>query len=50
MAVRDFERLTRSVEKLKPFVVVADWTPGALADRGDLRARLAPAPEQLSLF
>ena len=31
-------------------VVTADWTPGALTDRADLKQRLAPEPEQLSLF
>jgi putative DNA modification/repair radical SAM protein len=48
--LEDLRRLTRNLEKLKPFVVADDWTPGGLTDRADLRARLAPAPEQLSLF
>lgn len=46
----DVQRLARSLEKLKPFIVTADWTPGGLTDRADLRARVAPAPEQLRLF
>jgi putative DNA modification/repair radical SAM protein len=46
----DVKRLARSLAKLKPFIVTADWTPGALTDRADLRQRLAPEPEQLSLF
>jgi len=29
---------------------VSDWSPGGLIDRVDLRARLAPEPEQLRLF
>lgn len=50
LRLEDVKRLARSLEKLKPFIVVADWTPGQLTDRPDLRARLAPPPEQLSLF
>jgi putative DNA modification/repair radical SAM protein len=46
--LEDLKRLTRGVEKLKPFVVADDWTPGGLTDRADLKARLVP--EQLSLF
>ncbi|MDB5444695.1 MAG: elongator protein 3/MiaB/NifB [Phenylobacterium sp.] len=48
--LEDVKRLARGLEKLKPFIVTADWRPGALTDRADLRARLAPEPEQLSLF
>ena len=29
---------------------VPGWSPGALTDSADLRARYAPPPEQLSLF
>ena len=50
LRLEDLARLSRHIEKLKPFVVVADWSPGALTDRADLRERLAPAHEQLSLF
>jgi putative DNA modification/repair radical SAM protein len=50
IALEDVRRLARSVTKLKPFIVTADWTPGDLTDRADLRARLAPAPRQPSLF
>ena len=50
LRLEDVRRLTRGVEKLKPFIVTADWTPGALIDAADLRERLAPAPEQQSLF
>jgi predicted DNA-binding helix-hairpin-helix protein len=36
---------------LKPFVVAADRTPGALTDRADLRGGLSPGePEQRRLF
>jgi predicted DNA-binding helix-hairpin-helix protein len=44
----DVGRLSRSVGKLKPFLVCADWSPGALTDREDLRTRLEP--KQLELF
>jgi putative DNA modification/repair radical SAM protein len=43
----DIGRLTRSVAKVRPFIVTADWRPG---DRADLRATLAPPAEQLELF
>ena len=45
----DVKRLTRSVNKMLPFVVTADWTPGALTDSADLRTRFTPPPEQLGL-
>ena len=48
LALEDVRRLTRGIEKLKPFIVVGDWTPGALTDRADLREHLAP--RQLDLF
>jgi len=50
IVLADVKRLARSVEKLKPFIVVADWRPGGLTDRADLRERLAPEPQQLRLF
>ncbi len=49
LTLEDVKRLTRRLDKLKPFIVTADWRPGALTDKADLRARLAP-PQQLSLF
>ncbi|HVI34180.1 putative DNA modification/repair radical SAM protein [Phenylobacterium sp.] len=50
LVLEDVRRLSRGLEKLKPFIVTADWRPGALTDKADLRERLAPPPEQLSLF
>jgi putative DNA modification/repair radical SAM protein len=50
LRLEDVRRLTRNLAKLKPFIVAADWTPGGLTDRADLRARLAPEAEQLRLF
>jgi putative DNA modification/repair radical SAM protein len=46
----DIARLTRSVAKLRPFIVTADWRPTLLTDRADLRAMLAPPAAQLELF
>ncbi|HZZ68057.1 MAG TPA: putative DNA modification/repair radical SAM protein [Phenylobacterium sp.] len=50
LRLEDVRRLTRGIEKLKPFIVTADWTPGGLTDAADLRERVAPPPEQQSLF
>ncbi len=49
LRLEDIGRLTRGLAKIRPFIVCADWSPGALTDRADLRGRVAP-PEQLSLF
>ena len=39
-----------SLKKARAFITLQGWTPGALTDSADLRARFAPPPEQLSLF
>lgn len=46
----DLVRIGAPMAKAQPFVTVPGWSPGALTDSADLRARYAPAPEQLSLF
>ena len=46
----DVARVCRGLEKVRPFIVAADWRPVALTDRSDLQQRLAPRVEQLSLF
>lgn len=46
----DVARLTASIDKVRPFIAAADWTPGGLTDDARLRQKLMPAPEQLSLF
>lgn len=48
LTLADIGRLSRRVNTLKPFLVCADWSPGALTDRADLRARMQP--KQLDLF
>lgn len=52
LRLEDIQRLTRSLDKIRPFITTLDWTPGGLTDAADLRARLVKpqAPEQLSLF
>lgn len=50
LRLADVARACRSIEAVRPFVVAADWSPGGLVDRADLRAKLAPQPKQLSLF
>ena len=50
LRLEDVGRATRGVDKVRPFLIAADWSPGSLTDRADLRARLEPAPQQLSLF
>ena len=52
LTLEDVRRLARSVEKVRPFIVTADWSPGGSTDRADLR-RLMPKeaePQQLALF
>jgi putative DNA modification/repair radical SAM protein len=45
----DIARLTGTVRTARPFIVTIDYRPHDL-DRADLRQRLAPPAEQLSLF
>ncbi|WP_029915744.1 putative DNA modification/repair radical SAM protein [Caulobacter sp. UNC358MFTsu5.1] len=49
LTLDDVKRVCGSVKRAKPFIVTADWTPGAAVDSDDLRASLV-APQQLSLF
>ncbi len=46
----DLARMGASMKKARAFVTLGGWSPGALTDAADLRARFAPPPEQLSLF
>ncbi len=47
LSLADVGRLSRSIAKLRPFIVTTDWRPTALIDRIDLRTRVT---EQLELF
>jgi len=49
LTLDDVKRVCGSVKRAKPFIVTADWTPGAATDGESLRASLV-APQQLSLF
>jgi putative DNA modification/repair radical SAM protein len=44
LTLADLGRVTRGLGKMKPFIIAADWSPAALADREDI------APVQMSLF
>lgn len=46
----DLMRIGASLKKARAFITAEGWSPGALTDSIDLRARFAPPPEQLSLF
>jgi putative DNA modification/repair radical SAM protein len=46
----DLARLTPGLKRARPFIVTADHRPVGTLDRSDLRERIAPAAEQLSLF
>jgi putative DNA modification/repair radical SAM protein len=50
LRLEDVARLTASIDKVRPFISASDWTPGGLVDDARLRQKLAPPPEQLSLF
>ncbi|SIQ25274.1 putative DNA modification/repair radical SAM protein [Rhizobium sp. RU20A] len=50
LRLEDLKRLGVSLRKVQPFIVADGYTPAVLTDRADLRARFAPAPEQLSLL
>ncbi len=47
LGLADIARLTRSLEKCRPFIVARDWRPVALADSEHIHARPV---EQLDLF
>jgi putative DNA modification/repair radical SAM protein len=46
----DVARITRSMAKLRPFLITADWRPTLLSDRADIDAFVRPQREQLELF
>lgn len=46
----DITRMGASMKKAQSFVVAGGWTPGAVTDQADLRAKFMPPPEQLSLL
>jgi putative DNA modification/repair radical SAM protein len=46
----DVARMGANMKAARPFVTLGGWSPGALTDSADLRARFAPPPEQLQLI
>ncbi|MBJ3786946.1 putative DNA modification/repair radical SAM protein [Devosia sediminis] len=50
LTLADVARMTASIDKVRPFIVCADWTPGTSLDDAKLRQKLVPTPTQLSLF
>ena len=45
----DLARMGALMKKAQPFITLPGWSPRALTDSTDLRARFAPPPVQLSL-
>ncbi|WP_298492448.1 putative DNA modification/repair radical SAM protein [uncultured Maritimibacter sp.] len=46
----DLMRMGANLKHARPFISLPGWSPRALTDSLDLRARFAPPPEQMSLF
>lgn len=46
----DVERLCRSTRKMRPWIIAADWHPGARLDGTGLRAQMTRPARQLDLF
>lgn len=46
----DLSRMGALMKKARPFITLPGWSPGAMTDEQNLRARFAPPPEQLSLL
>ena len=50
LRLADVARLARSMKRLLPFLIAADYRPTRLSDRAELHGELTPAPVQASLF
>jgi predicted DNA-binding helix-hairpin-helix protein len=50
LRLEDVARLSRSIAKLRPFLIADDWRPVALSDRVDPMPVVTPKREQLELF
>jgi predicted DNA-binding helix-hairpin-helix protein len=46
----DVQRVGAIMSKAKPFITALDWSPRAMTDEINLRARFAPQPEQMVLL
>ena len=49
LRLEDLTRLCHSVKTMMPWITCADWSPGGLTEKADLKARIAPA-KQMELF
>ncbi len=50
LAYDDLLRLGARLSTARPFISLPGWSPGSLVDSESLKARLAPAPQQLQLL
>ncbi|WP_420606022.1 putative DNA modification/repair radical SAM protein [Novosphingopyxis sp.] len=50
LRLSDLERLCRSTKKMRPWIIAADWQPGARLDDAGLRAQLVRPARQMELF
>jgi putative DNA modification/repair radical SAM protein len=50
LRLEDVGRLTRSIAKVRPFIVAEGWSPGGLTDAAGLRGSITRSCEQLALF
>jgi putative DNA modification/repair radical SAM protein len=50
LRLEDVARVCAGLKRVRPFIIAANWRPTAETDRIDLRQRLVPRPEQMSLF
>ncbi|MBS9722484.1 putative DNA modification/repair radical SAM protein [Tianweitania sp. BSSL-BM11] len=50
LRLEDVGKLCASVAKVRPFLLAEGWSPGGMTDTQHLRQKLAPKPQQLSLF
>ena len=51
LRLEDVARICRAIDKPRPFITAADWSPGGTIDASNLRERYMPRPKaQLDLF
>jgi putative DNA modification/repair radical SAM protein len=50
LRLEDVGRISRSIRKLRPFLIATDWRPTLLSDRADVDAFVRPKGGQLDLF
>ena len=50
LRLADVARLTGAISRARPFIVTSDYSPRSLLDDAHLRRKMAPKPDQMSLF